>query len=62
MWTNLILLTCVLALSAALMYVSDLTVGFVSAATHVHCVNSKDYNTCKEKFLNDVRIQMKQEK
>jgi hypothetical protein len=62
MWSNLILLTCVLALSAALMYVSDLAVDFVSAATHVHCVSSKNYDACKEKFLNDVRIQMKQEK
>lgn len=62
MWTNLILLTCILFLSASLMYVSDLTVGFVSAATHVHCVNSKDYSVCKEKFIDDVRVQMKQGK
>jgi hypothetical protein len=44
------------------MYVSDLTVGFVSAATHVHCVDSKDYGACKEKFLNDIRNQLKKGK
>lgn len=53
MWTNLILLACVLSLSAALMYVSDLLVDFVSAASHVHCVNSKNYEKCKTDFLAD---------
>lgn len=62
MWSNLILLTCVLFLSTALMYVSDLTVSFVAAASHVHCAANKNYSACKEKFLNDVRVQMKQEK
>ena len=62
MWTNLILLTCVLILSAVLMYISDLTVDFVSAATHVHCAASKSYDVCKEKFLDDIRVQMKQGK
>jgi hypothetical protein len=44
------------------MYVSDLTVSFVAAASHVHCAANKDYDVCKIKFFNDVRVQMKQEK
>jgi len=58
MWTNWILLVCVLSLSAMLMHVSNLLVDFVAAAAHVHCINHKDYQKCKTDFLSGTQKAM----
>lgn len=59
---NLMLLVCVFVLMGTTTVLADAVERLQEASAHIHCMDNKNYNTCKKKFLNDVRIQIKQGK
>lgn len=50
MKSNFVLLTCVMALTGMLIYVSDFAMKFAAAASNIHCAQSLDYEKCKTNF------------
>lgn len=57
-----ILLSCVILLSAALMYISNTMIDFFDAAIHVYCEKREDYPQCSKEFREKTSKLMKEKK